>query len=135
MSLTAVFNTDYWFSAPGVITTQALWILLVFFVGMIVIGIVFKQVAQKGKVEKFLGKVLQKWGSLLMLMGFFGLLYVWLRYERTPLFSFRFMLGIWVLGFIFWAYKILKYQKKKVPELRERHQRDAERYAYVPRPR
>ena len=123
----------YWFGRPVILTSKTLMIYLVIFGLIILLGIVFKSVASKGGLEKFVSKILSRWGSLFLTMGFLGLVYVWLRYERAPWISYRCVLGLWGVVLIWWAYKISYYQKKKVPKLRERHIRDAQRYAYLPK--
>ncbi len=133
MSITNLFVFHYWFSTPQVITSSGLTVLLTVFGLMLLAGIALKSASAKGKLEKFMAKVIARWGSLALTMGGLGMLYVFVRYERVPWFSNRFWLLIWLIGGAFWAYRIIQYHRKKVPELRARHTRDAKRYAFVPK--
>ncbi len=131
MSILHLLTWSYWFAVPTVISYSALLTLVIVFGLMFLAGITFKKVSHDVRIEKFSAKVLARWGSLLTVMAVLGYLYVFLRYERTPLFSLRMFLGLWVVGFIYWAYRIYVYQTKKIPELRARHDRDAQKYAYL----
>lgn len=133
MSFTSFFHASYWFAVPTSISDTALVILLVFFCLLVVIGVALKSVTSKDKLEHFSAKVMGRWGSWSTVMGFLGLLHVFLRYERTIILSYRFWLGLWLLCALFWAYRIFIYQTKKIPELRARHRVNAQKYAYLPR--
>lgn len=131
MSILHLLTWSYWFAVPPVISYPALLTLVIVFGLMLLTGITFKKISHDVRIEKFTAKILARWGSLLVVLGVLGYLYVFLRYERTPLFSLRLFLGVWMLGLIFWAYRIYTYQTKKIPELRARHERDAQKYAYL----
>lgn len=133
MSLFSLFHTSYWFATPTAISSLALTILIVFFSLLLILGIVCKSVSHQETIERFTAKVLRRWGSLCLVMAVLGFFYVFLRYEFVPLFSYRLWLGVWVLIAAYWAFQIYRYQTKKVPELRERYQKDARKYAYLPR--
>ncbi len=133
MSILNLFTISYWFATPRVISTTGLTVLLVVFGGMMILGLALKSASQKGTIERFLAKAVQRWGSMSLTMGLLGLIYVFLRYERVPFFSLRMWLGLWAIGLAFWAYKIWRYQTKKLPELRERYAEDAKRYAFLPK--
>ena len=133
MSLSVLFTTTYWFGVPHAVTLWAGITFVSFFGAMLIVGLTFKSVANKDRLEHFTAKILARWGSLLLTMSLLGFLYLFFRYERTMVFSLRWWFGIWLLGTAYWAYRLISYQIKKVPELRDRHRREAEKYAYLPR--
>ncbi|MEK7648014.1 MAG: hypothetical protein AAB384_03200 [Patescibacteria group bacterium] len=131
MSILHLFTWSYWFAVPPVISYAATLTLVIVFGLMFLTGITFKKLAHDARIEKFTAKILARWGSLLTVMALLGYLYYFLRFERTPLFSLRMFLGVWAIGLLFWAYRVYIYQTKKIPELRARHNRDAQKYAYL----
>lgn len=133
MSVFNLFTISYWFATPRAISTTALTVLFVAFGVMVVVGLALKSAAHKGAIERFLAKAVERWGSMSMNMGFLGFIMIFLRYQRTPFFMLRFWMLVWLIGLLFWAYRIWKYQTKKLPELRERYAEEAKRYAFIPR--
>jgi small-conductance mechanosensitive channel len=131
MSILNLLSLSYWFATPPVISFAALLTLLIVFGLMFLTGITFKKLSHDVRIEKFTAKIMARWGTLLTVMALLGYLYVFLRYERTPLFSLRIFLGLWLIGAFFWAYRVYLYQTTKIPELRARHDRDAQKYAYL----
>jgi len=109
------FSLNYYFDPNPLMDVRTLRLMLAFFVIMVVIGIGIKIYEKAKKLSHIENKLADKYFSLLVVMGFVGILLTWFRYENAYFVSARFWTLIWLAFFIIWLVSILRYQYKVVP--------------------
>lgn len=127
------FNPPYLFELRPYTYPSTIKLMLIFFVLMVVIGLALKVWQKIKKLEKYQAKLLQKYFSFLVLMGFWGILLTWLRYERVYIFSSRLWLIVWLLVVGLWLYTIIKYQFKVVPQAQKQAENRKLFQKYLPK--
>ena len=132
MNIINLFNLDYWFYQPFTARGLALWLLIGGFLLFLLAGLVFKILSeyQNDKTKKI---VLKRLGSLGVMMGFLGLIWMFFRQERVAFLAWRFWLLLWALVFVSWLSKIIRYMVKRVPELKAEEERRARMEKYLPK--
>jgi hypothetical protein len=124
-SIKNIFNLRYWFSEPPYQNPAAMKVALIFFVIMLVAGVVLAVLSQKEKFGVYIKRLFAKIASLLGWMGAIAFVLLFFRYEATPFLARRFWYGFWLIGLIIWVVYILHYWYKKVPQkLREQSEKE-----------
>lgn len=131
MNIANLFKPDYWFSQPFIARDATLWLLIGGFLFFILAGLVCKILAQYQNYKPT-QTVLKKFSSLGVTMGFLGLVWMFFRQERVAFLAWRFWMFMWVAGFAFWAYRLIKYLTKRIPELKTEAAKRAEIEKYLP---
>jgi hypothetical protein len=145
MNIANLIKFDYWFSQPFTARGFALWMLVGGFLLFIVAGLVFKILSQyttprpspnRGGAEGGVRSkklVLKRVGSLGITMGFFGLIWMFFRQERVAFLAWRFWLLLWLAVTVFWAYRLVRYVLKRIPEIKAEEERRASIEQYLPK--
>jgi hypothetical protein len=113
------FQPAYLFDLRPFTYPQTIKIMAIFFVLMLIVGVVLKFGRKIKNTEKFEIKLLDKYSVLLISMAISGLIITWLKFERVHILAARFWLVIWAGVFVACLYPILKYQLKVVPEAKK----------------
>lgn len=116
--LSQFFSVDYWFGFPGFITTPLLVILIVVFGGMLIAGLAAVMFYPKIE-DRWKRQVVRRAGSGAAWIGFLGLLLTFMRYERIPVFMYRYWFLVIDVAFIVWAVRMRKYALERREKLEE----------------
>lgn len=126
MTLPPPLTLSFWFNpAPPPFLPLVDRLLLVFFLGLVVIGILAHLARLRGGLEKMTRRAIARAGTLLITMGLFGLLLWVFLYERVSYLSMRMWYVVWLGLLIWWAWNIYRFvfvempQKQKMSEERE----------------
>ncbi|KKR97548.1 MAG: hypothetical protein UU49_C0028G0012 [Candidatus Magasanikbacteria bacterium GW2011_GWC2_41_17] len=131
-SIKNILNLRYWFSEPPYQNLLAMKIALIFFVIMLVAGVVLAILSQKEKFSVYIKRLFAKIASLLGWMGALAFVLLFFRYEATPFLARRFWYGFWLVGLIVWVVYILRYWYKQVPLKRQRQAEKERLRKYLP---
>ena len=131
MSYRNLLKMDYWFSQPYIAHDFAFWVVLIFFLGLILAGIVlfFLKSYNQDKANKV---ILSKLGNFGVSMGLLGLMWLFFRQQRVSFLAWRFWLLLWLLIAVWWATKILKYALKRLPQIKQEKEAKARLDKYLP---
>jgi uncharacterized integral membrane protein len=125
-----LFTLNYWVGFPAFISTPFLVMLLIIFAGAFFGGIVVMGNEQKIQ-NRLLRQVALRASHTAVWIGGFGLFFTFTRYERAPLFMYRFwflILGVLVLMQI---YRIRQYSLRRKTQLDEETRRYETRGKYL----
>lgn len=114
------FTPSYLFEIRPVIDLGTVKFLLIFFGALVLTAIILRVIRKTQRHDQYIITLFNKYISLLITTGLFGILLVWFRYETVALLAMRMWLVVWVVIFICWLVNILKYQYKVVPEAKEK---------------
>lgn len=117
------FTFNYWFGFPGFITTGMLALLIVLFTVLFVGGLV-AQIFNKKITDRYIRQVARRAGSGAAWIGAIGLCLVFARYQRTPLFMYRYWFLILGIALVVWVVRMRTYAEARREAL------DAETHKY-----
>ena len=120
MDLKQLFELNYWLTPnPGLISTTTAILFAVFFGLFIALKFVGKAiyVTKKKEISGPERKLIRMLESMLLTMGFFGLLWLVFSFESLPLLSGRFWILIWIASLVAWLYFIARYAFVEMPEV------------------
>jgi amino acid transporter len=128
------FSSKYWLSLrPEAYSPIVFKILVIFFLLMIVASVVFSKLSKNKKRPKHETKIFEKLVTFLGTIGFLSFLFVILKQYHLYFFSARFWgLIIFILAAI-WLYKISKYIRVRVPEIKKENNERDEVKKYLPK--
>lgn len=116
-----LLDASTWFTLrPADITGLSGKIVFGFFVLLFVSGIVSRIVAAHKMSDRYLRQLAESISTLLLTMGFLGLLFYFFSFERIQLFGARFWYVLWLIGLIVWIVFLIHLGFKKIPNLREK---------------
>ncbi|MDA0208510.1 MAG: hypothetical protein O3B64_03885 [bacterium] len=130
-----LLNLNFWFDLkPSALTTTASTAFFVFFVGLVLTGLIIRILARKRKkADRYLGRIYLRSGAMVTIMGLLGLFWFFLADQQIYLFGAKFWLLIWVIVGVIWKISIYRYVKNVVPEKRKIEQSKADVNKYLPR--
>lgn len=129
LSISQLLSLNYWFELRPYTQFSTIILMAVIFALMLLAGISAKVwLSYDKKLPKFKIKLLARYYSLFTLMGLWGLLITWTRFEYVNLLGSRFWEIIWLIVFVIALYPIVRYQVKVVPEAKKQA---AERQAFT----
>lgn len=99
----------FWFSQPLPDFTSGDRVLVIKFGSSVVAGIILWLVSYFAIKNRVVQKLLRKFRNLTLTIGLCGLLWIGLRFENTPIFSFRYWAGGILLIGLVWLIWIIKY--------------------------
>lgn len=120
IDLSKLSDIWYWLRpGPGDLSQLFLTFFIVFFGSLVFLKIILRFMGRQyiGGLHKAQQRILYKVENLLLVMGLLGLLWTFFRFELVPYFSARYWLGVWIIGFIVWAYLIFYYARYQMPAL------------------
>lgn len=103
-----------------------------FFAALFVIGIVCRMVSSRKTDDRYIRTLGERCGTMLLTMGFLGVLFYFFSFERIRLFGARFWYLLWLIGFATWTFFLARFARKTIPFMKEREQRLAEQRKYFP---
>jgi hypothetical protein len=112
------FTANYWFGFPPLITTPWLVVLLVKYIILFVGGIAALMFYPKIS-DRLTRQVVRRAGSGASWLGICGLFFTFARYERVPLFMYRYWFLILAIASIVWLVKLYKYALARRDKLNE----------------
>jgi hypothetical protein len=127
------FSISYWFTTqpPEVGGYLGQFLFVVFFASF-VLGIVGRIATDRRRDDRYVRKIGNRISSLLVTMGSFGLLLYFFGFEDVYFFGARFWYPVWSIATVVWAYYIVRYIKKDVPEMRARESSRKAKNKYIP---
>lgn len=118
MDINRFFDLLYWLNLePAALRTHVAVFWASVFGGMIILKFFCRAIYVNYKKaltppEK---KLLFKIESMLLTMGFSGLVWTFFAYESLPILSSRLWMVLWMIGLVFWIYAILHYALVEMP--------------------
>jgi hypothetical protein len=102
MSIKNFFLWSYWFSMPLLARGGVYYLWFGFFGAVLLAGIVlfFLRYHEKDSLQQ---EVFKRFGMIGVVMGLYGLIWLFFRQERIPFFAWRFWLIPWVPLMALWA--------------------------------
>jgi len=130
MNFTNLFRMDYWFSQPFSAHGVIFWIFTVFFLALILGGIISRIICQykKDKTDKV---ILKRFSNFGMTLGLLGIVWLFFRQEKVTFLAWRFWLVLWLVVAVWWLAKILEYIVRRVPQIKEEKQEKQKRNKYL----
>jgi amino acid transporter len=132
MSLQNLFRLDYWFSEPFTARGFTLWLFLGGFLLFVFVGLIFKILSQYQQ-DKSKRLILKRAGSFGITMGFLGLVWIFFRQERVAFLAWRFWLFLWGAVVVIWAYHLVRYALKRMPEIKAEEAKRTALEKYLPK--
>lgn len=131
MNITNLFHLDYWFTQPFAAHGSTLWILVGGFLLLIIVGLILRILVQSSQ-DKINKIILRRFSVFSMLMGLWGMAWMFFRQEKIPFLAWRFWLLLWLLVTVYWLSRILEYVVKRVPVIRQERQARERKEKYLP---
>lgn len=126
-------DPSYWFTLrPAEVGGLSGQMIFGFFVLLFVLGIVGRIVSLQKKDDRYIRDLGQRAGTLLITMGLLGVFFFFFSYERIQLFGSRFWYVFWLIGFVVWAFFLIKFARQTIPQMKERETMRAEKQKYFP---
>lgn len=125
---------SFWFTLQPPIVTEGIGrAFLILFLATFILGIVLRLRARRTKKDdRFAWQINSRAASLLITMGFIGLILSFFGYERIRFLGARFWYPVWILITAVWAYYLWRFAKKTVPKMKESQKEKREREKYLP---
>jgi len=108
-------------------------VVFILFVLCLVLGIVGRIVTDRKEQDRFKREIGGRISTLLISMGFLGLLLFFFSFERVQFFGARFWYPAWLIIAGVWAYHIVKYIRVEIPAVKERMASRIAAGAYLPK--
>jgi len=126
-----ITNRYFWFTQPSSFLSPEDRTLFYLFVGMTVLGIIFRLVA-KYSANQINRKIWMKFWHLFFWIGISGLIWFGMRYENTFIFAQRYWAGLDLLIGIIWLLFILKYLIFNYRGQKTEYERELLKNKYLP---
>lgn len=124
-------EVSFWFQQPGLsLNDYDLWFAY-FFAAIFLLGILLK-IGTKFTSYPLTKKILNKFATPSLWLGFVGLFWFGLRYENTAYLSNRMWAGIVILTLVIWLVYILKYLIFQFGPEKKELDRQLENSRYIP---
>ena len=132
MNILNLFKLDYWFSQPFTARGMSFWLFVGGFLFLILAGLICKILSQYQNYKP-MQTVLKRLGSLGLIMGFLGLVWMFFRQEMVAFLAWRFWLlfGAAAAGFAFW--KAVGRFLKRNPKLKAEEAKREQIEKYLPK--
>lgn len=124
------FTYAYWFEFPPFIT-QKLLILLVVIFGLLFVGGIVVQIFDAKIIDRWVRQVTRRFAYAAVWVGALGLILVFARYERVPIFMYRYWFLFLAAGAALWIFKIERYAENRREQLDEETRRYNSRDKYL----
>ncbi len=108
-------------------------VVFILFVLCFVLGIVGRIVTDRKEQDRFKREIGGRISTLLISMGFLGLLLFFFGFERVQFFGARFWYPVWLLITGVWAYYIVRYVRVEIPAVKARSASRLAAGAYLPK--
>ncbi|EKD43943.1 MAG: hypothetical protein ACD_72C00063G0001 [uncultured bacterium] len=134
MSIKNILDWSYWFHQPFIAVGFAKWFWILGFLALVLLGLVAKIARVYGKtIYGTTREALRRFGNLFLTTGLLGLLWMFFRQERVAFLAWRFWLVLWVVMFVWWAYKVVRFAIKRTPLISEEQAQKALKEKYLPK--
>lgn len=132
MSILNLFYFSYWLSQPAVLYGTAKWIWVGVLLGFTVFGLISK-IIQIIRPNSFARDAWRRFGNLFLSLGLVGLIWFFFRQEQVMFLAWRFWLIPWVMIFIWWLFKNVKYVVVRLPKIKAEQQAKELKAKYLPK--
>ena len=126
-----LLSASWWFGTIPLYNSTTLRTFFVLFLSLIILGALVRMVSKRRLKDRYQLEVTKRSASLLVVMGILGLWYWFVANQQIPFLSARFWLPVLVILALWWAYKIVHYAVKEVPELRAKKMETVEAKTYM----
>lgn len=134
MQIQNILKSSYWFYQPFIAVGAVKWFWIISFLVLVLAGLVAKIVRVYNKnFGDSIREILRRAGNLLITTGLLGLLWMFFRQERVAFLAWRFWLVLWVVLFVWWAYKVIFYATKRLPIIKNEQNKKIEMEKYFPK--
>jgi hypothetical protein len=134
MQIQNILKSSYWFYQPFIAIGAVKWFWIVSFLVLVLAGLAAKIVRVYNKnLSDNIREILRRASNLLVTTGLLGLLWMFFRQERVAFLAWRFWLLLWVVLFVWWAYKVIFYVTKRLPMIKNEQSKKVEMEKYFPK--
>jgi len=130
MSIKNLFYSSYWFDQPFPASGTVFFVLVGCFLLLLISGIVLRIISQRKK-EKVDRLVFKRFSNFSMIMGLWGLVWMFFRQEKIIFLAWRFWMMLWLAVAIWWFARILDYVVRRVPIIKQEKAEKMEREKYL----
>ncbi len=102
------FTFEYWFGFPGLITASMLALLMIVFLILLVGGLAV-QIWNRAIEDRYTRQVARRAGSGSAWIGAVGLCLTFARYERVPVFMYRYWFLFLGIAAALWLLRVRRY--------------------------
>ena len=128
-----LLKLSYWFDFnPGPWLAQNLKIVYVAFSLLVIFGLIAWLFAGKNKDNKLVQRFWKKLQAALLTIGITGLLLILFRQQRIYFLAMPFLFIVLFIGSLVWAYFILKYVTKTMPQRKKEEADKKTKQKYLP---
>ena len=128
------FSPFYWLTTePPEVGGTLGTIVFIVFLACLVLGIVSRISADRRREDRYVREIGRRVSFFLTSMGVWGVVLFFFSFENIYLFGARFWYPVWGIVFLVWSYRIVKYVREEVPEMRELDQERKARNKYLPK--
>ena len=132
--LKEISNKFFWLAQPSSFLSQTDQNFAYFFLGLLVVGIIFRLLAWRSKNEPN-RKVFRRIWYFGLTIGLIGLSWFFFRYENTPILSVRAWMGVDLIAGLVWLLFILKFVIFDYRSLKSEYNRELLKNKYLPKSR
>ena len=131
-SIKNLFVYQYWFTQPYVAYGLSLWLLVGGFLGLIIAGMAVR-IALQFIRETPVKSILKKASGLALLMGLWGIMWMFFRQEQVFFLAWRFWLLLWWTVLIYKIVRLCLYAFGRLPKIMAEKQKTDEIKKYLPK--
>ena len=132
MSILNLFYFSYWLSQPVILYGTVKWVWVGVLLGFTIFGLISK-IIQIIRPNSFARDAWRRFGNLFLSLGLIGLLWFFFRQEQVMFLAWRFWLIPWVMIFIWWLFKNVKYVVVRLPKIKAEQQAKELKNKYLPK--
>ena len=133
LSMGNLLKLSYWFNlSPGPWLAQNLKIVYAIFGFLVIFGLVAWWFSGKNKHNRLIRRFWQKIQNACLIIGITGLLLIFFRQQGIYFLAMPFLFVLLFIGAVVWAYFILKYLTKTLPDKKKEEEAREVKDKYLP---
>lgn len=134
ISIRPIFSSSFWFDLFPT-SLSPLFERGFFFVFAVLVfsGAILRIVARKQHYDRDQKLVLRSIATMLSVMGFAGLLWLFMTNQEIYLFGARFWFLIWLGVVVYWVYRLVRLARVEVPAMQEARNMRKDINMYIPK--
>ena len=130
---TQLLNPLYWLTFQSAVVDGLIGkFIFGAFLLCFIFGIVCRIVMVYQSHDRYLKLVGNKVIPFFVMMGILGMVLFFFSFENIQLFGARFWYPVWLIAFVVWAIRIVRFVMRDVPEKRERDLKQHAKSKYIP---
>jgi hypothetical protein len=128
-----LLKLSYWFNPnPGPWLAQNLKIVYAVFGILVIFGLLAWWFSGRNKQNRLIQRFWQKLQNACLTIGISGLVLIFFRQERIYFLAMPFLFILLFAGAVIWAYFILRYLVKTLPEKKKKEEEKESKQKYLP---